>query len=141
MMKKRIALLFLVVIATFSFCACGGDEEDAASADADPTVYESAAVNLSTFTEIAGEQADDIKNGDNSTDYIYEISDPAVGAAAYQLYRDYLDSNFTYSMTDSTVNEDGFVAVYYDENNARICYTEAVDGDDGSYCVTVSVPK
>lgn len=136
MMKpnKKTAILVIALIAALclGLCACG--EEPLAPE------YTASSLNISNFTEIAGENLDEIKEDGSTVSYIYYITDSLTGAAAYDLYKDYLDSNFTYSMIDSTVVGDGFCAVYFSENGDVIQYTEAVAGD-GSYTITVTLPK
>lgn len=134
-MKKKLLCMFLAALCVLAFSACGGAEEEAM----DPTYTDSSIV-ISSFTEIAGENPDDVKETDTGYTYVYDVKDPQIGAAAYNLYKDYLDANFTYSSIDSTAVGDGFCAVYYAANGARIEYTEIVD-EDGKYRITVAVPK
>ena len=131
-MKKKYFCLLMVVAAFALFCGCGEEPVD--------TSYTNSSIVISSFTEIAGENPDEIEESDGAYHYIYQIKDGQVGAAAYNLYKDYLEANFTYSPLDSTVVGDGFCAVYYAANDERIEYTETVD-KHGSYQITVSVPK
>lgn len=140
-MKKRLLYIALVAFSALALCACGSKENTDTKDTKDTTSYTEASIVISSFTEIAGEKADDTKETENRITYIYEIKDPQVGAAAYNLYKDYLDANFTYSSIDSTVVGDGFCAVYHAANNARIEYTETVDSHSGEYRITVSLPK
>ena len=137
-MKKKLlcAILAIAVIAVFS--ACGKTEEE--PADTVTTDYSGSSIVISSFTEIAGENVDNVKETDSTITYIYEVSDSKVGAAAYNLYKDYLDENFTYSSIDSTVVADGFCAVYYAANDAKVEYTEIVN-EDGEYTISVCIPK
>ena len=131
-MKNKGLFLCLAAAAMLLFGGCGEEPVD--------TSYTGSSIVIDSFTEIAGENPDDIEETDDAYCYVYEIKDGKVGAAAYNLYKDYLDANFTYSPLDSTMVGDGFCAVYYAANDARIEYTEAVD-KHGSYRITVSVPK
>jgi predicted component of type VI protein secretion system len=132
-MKKRMLLFCLLILTTFVLCGCGEEPID--------PVYSSTTVTLQSFTEIAGENPDNKEKADGAYIYTYEISDGQVGAAAFNLYKDYLDENFTYSMIDSTVSDDGvYTMIYADENDAEIIYTEAVD-NDGAYTITVRFPQ
>lgn len=137
-MKKKLFYIALVAFSIFALCACDSKENTDTN---NTTNYTEASIVISSFTEIAGEKTDDTKETENRITYIYEIKDPQVGAAAYNLYKDYLDANFTYSSIDSTVVGDGFCAVYHAANNARIEYTETVDSHSGEYRITVSLPK
>lgn len=133
MMKKRTLLFSLVILVAFALCACGEEPID--------PVYSSATVTLQSFTEIAGENPDDKAEEDGDDIYTYKISDGQVGAAAFNLYKDYLDEHFTYSPIDSDVSDDGvYTLVYTDDNGAEIIYTEKVD-DNGAYTITVRFPQ
>lgn len=132
-MKKRTLLFGLLILVTFALCACGEEPID--------PVYSSTAVTLQSFTEIAGENPDGKAEKDGDYVYTYKISDGQVGAAAFNLYKDYLDEHFTYSLIDSDVSDDGvYTLVYTDDNGAKIIYTEAVAGD-GAYTITVRFPQ
>lgn len=131
-MKKKLLCLLFVTVMVVAFGGCGEEPID--------TTYTDSSIVISSFTEIAGENPDEIEETDDAYCYTYLVKDGQVGAAAYNLYRDYLDANFTYSPIDSTVVGEGFCAVYYAANDARIEYTETVD-KHGSYRITVSVPK
>lgn len=134
-MKKRTFLAILALTLCFAFAACGETEEPI-----DPN-YTGSSIVITSLTEIAGEKPDSVKEDDTSITYIYEVKDGKVGAAAYNLYKDYLDANFTYSSIDSTYVAEGFCAVYYAANDGRIEYTETVNEKDGSYMISVCVPK
>lgn len=131
-MKKRILLLFLTLLTAFALCACGEDPIEPS--------YTSSSVTMQSFTEIAGENPDSLDAEDNDNLYTYKIKDGDVGATAFNLYKDYLDKNFTYSAIDSSVDDDAYSLVYYTENGDKIVYTESVKGS-GAYTITVSVPK
>lgn len=131
-MKYKVFCLCLAATVMMLFGGCGEEPMD--------TSYTDSSIVIESFTDVAGENPDRIEETDDAYCYVYEIKDGTIGAAAYNLYKDYLDANFTYSPLDSTVAGDGFCAVYYAANDARIEYTESVD-KHGSYCVTVSVPK
>lgn len=137
-MKKKILCSAVTALSIFLFCACGDKEN---TTPIDTTTYTESSIVISSFTEIAGEKADDTKETENRITYIYEIKDPRVGAATYNLYKDYLDANFTYSSIESTAVGDGFCAVYHAANDARIEYTETLDSHSKEYRITVSVPK
>lgn len=138
-MKKVFLCVAFAALSAIALCACGGEEKTEEAVDT--TTYTESSIVISSFTEIAGENTDDVKETEDRITYIYEIKDPQVGAAAYGLYKDYLDANFSYSSIDSTVVGEGFCAVYYAANDGRIEYTETVDENNGSYRITVSVPK
>ena len=127
---KKIALLLALTLA-LGLCACGEEPIDPA--------YTGSSVVIDSFTEVAGENPDGKKETAEGTCYIYEVKDPKVGAAAYDLYKTYLDENFTYSPTESTVVADGFSAVYHAGDGSTVIYTEAV-AKDGSYTISVTVP-
>lgn len=132
-MKKGVLFLCLLLLTAFALCGCGEEPID--------PVYSSAGVTLQSFTEIAGENPDGMEEKDGNYIYTYEISDGQVGAAAFNLYKDYLDENFSYSLIDSHVSEeDVYTLVYTDGNGAKIVYTEEVAGN-GGYTITVCFPK
>ncbi|MBQ6810519.1 MAG: hypothetical protein IJO94_03840 [Firmicutes bacterium] len=137
-MKKKLLCVLLVVMMVAAFSACGKTQEE--PEDTVSTDYTGSSIVISSFTEIAGENVDNVKETDTTITYTYEVKDSQIGAAAYNLYKDYLDENFTYSSFDSTVVADGFCAVYYAANDARIEYTEIVN-EDGEYTISVCVPK
>ena len=137
-MKKKLLCAILVFAVLVVFSACGKTEEE--PAETASTDYTGSSIVISSFTEIAGENVDEVKETDSTVTYIYEVSDSQIGAAAYNLYKDYLDENFTYSSIDSTVVADGFCAVYYAANDAKIEYTERVD-KNGEYTISVCIPK
>lgn len=137
-MKKKLLCIVLSALLVLAFSACGNKEK--AEEEAVDTNYTNSSIVISSFTEVAGENPDEVKETENGYTYVYEVSDPQIGAAAYNLYKDYLDANFTYSSFDSTVVGDGFCAVYYAANDARIEYTETID-KNGEYRITVAVPK
>ncbi len=132
-MKKGVLFLCLLLLTAFALCGCGEEPID--------PVYSSTAVTLQSFTEIAGENPDGKEEKDGHYLYTYEISDGQVGAAAFNLYKDYLDENFSYSLIDSNVSEEGvYTLVYADGNGTNIVYTEEV-AEDGAYTITVCFPK
>ena len=137
-MKKKLLCIALSALLTVALCACGNTKEEEEVEDT--TTYTNSSIVISSFTEIAGENPDEVKETESGYTYIYEVKDPQIGAAAYNLYKDYLDANFTYSSIESTVVGDGFCAVYYAANDARIEYTETVD-KNGEYRISVAVPK
>ncbi|MBQ1251284.1 MAG: hypothetical protein IIY02_00050 [Firmicutes bacterium] len=137
-MKKKLLCAILAFAVLVVFSACGKTEEE--PAETESTDYVGSSIVISSFTEIAGENVDEVKETDSTVTYIYEVRDSQIGAAAYNLYKDYLDENFTYSSIDSTVVADGFCAVYYAANDAKIEYTERVD-KDGAYTISVCIPK
>ncbi|MGI5875088.1 MAG: hypothetical protein ACOX8R_10625 [Bacillota bacterium] len=131
-MKKRFLPLLTAFAAAALLAACGGQEIDPS--------YTQSSVVINSFTEVAGENPDGLKTTKDGYCYIYKVKDGKTADAAYNLYRDYLDENFTYSMTESAVVGDGYSAVYYAANGERIEYTEAVD-KDGSYVISVTIPR
>ena len=139
-MKKTVFLFALLLICTsILFAGCGNREEEAAPSE--DNGYYPSSLSLRTFSEVAGENVDATASAENATVYTYEIKDNKVGAAAYKLYKDYLDENFTYSPIDSTVSDKGYTSVYTDaQSGKQIIYTEAID-QDGIYTVTVTVPE
>lgn len=137
---KRTSLLFAVIL----FCTCilltGCGKEESQSTAEDENGYYPSSISVSSFTAVAGEKIDETKTAENGTTYIYEIKDPQIGAAAYDLYKDYLNQNFTYSMIDSSVTNKGYSSVYTDtQSGKQIIYTEAIDKDN-IYTITVTVP-
>lgn len=132
-MKKGTLFLCLLLLTAFALCGCGEEPID--------PVYSSTVVTLQSFTEIAGENPDGKKEEDGNYIYTYQISDGQVGAAAFNLYKDYLDENFSYSSIHSHVSKDGvYTMVYADGNGANIVYTEEV-AKDGAYTITVRFPQ
>lgn len=138
-MKQKLLCFVLSCLLLLGFCACGNTKEEEEEV-ADPAAYTDSSIMISSFTEIAGENPDEVKETESGYTYVYEVKDPQVGAAAYNLYKDYLDANFTYSSIESTAVGDGFCAVYYAANDARIEYTETID-KNGEYRITVAIPK
>lgn len=133
MIKRRMLFLALLLMTAFALYGCGEEPIDPA--------YSSATVTLQSFTEVAGENPDDKAEKDGDYIYTYEITDGKVGAAAFNLYKDYLDEHFSYSGIDSSVSDDGvYTLVYADDNGAQIVCTEAV-AEDGAYTITVRFPK
>lgn len=137
-MKKKFLCLILCGMLTMALCACGNTKEEEETVD--DITYNDSSIMISSFTEIAGENPDEMKETESGYTYVYEVKDPQIGAAAYNLYKDYLDANFTYSSIESTAVGDGFCAVYYAANDARIEYTETI-GENGEYRITVTIPK
>ena len=132
-MKKQMLIFCLLLIAAFALSACGEEPIDPG--------YTSSAVTLRSFTEIAGENPDSLKEKDGDYVYTYQIKDGDVGAAAFNLYKDYLDENFSYSPIDSSVDSDAYILVYDTADKAaRIVYSESV-AKDGAYTVSVRFPK
>lgn len=137
-MKKKLLCLILSALLTIALCACGNAKEEEEVVD--DTAYTNSSIMISSFTEIAGENPDEVKETESGYTYVYEVKDPQIGAAAYNLYKEYLDANFTYSSIESTAVGDGFCAVYHAANDARIEYTETTD-KNGEYRITVAIPK
>ena len=139
--NQLVTIIFTVMLCSALVlcwgCGCGSDD----TSQEDTGLYPSSTLSLSTFTEVAGENVDGVKETEKAWIYTYQVSDPQTGAAAYNLYKDYLEANFAYSMIDSTVAEDGgYVAVYHDGNNHTVKYKERID-EDGAYIISVAFPK
>lgn len=129
---KKILIISLLLLLVFLFAGCGEEKIDPS--------YTNSSIVISSFTEIAGENPDDLKENAKSYCYIYEIRDGATADAAYGLYRDYLDKNFEYSPIDSTVVGNGYNAVYYADDGSKIEFGEVVN-KDGSYVISVTIPR
>ena len=73
-MKRRRLCLCLAAAAMLLLGGCGEEPVDMS--------YTDSSIVIDSFTEIAGENPDDIEETDDAYCYVYEIKDGKVGAAA-----------------------------------------------------------